>query len=198
MRRLAVQTHNDVMNLPIVAALAAKLPYLAARRFTSACRLLWLSVVFPGFRFSGSVYIGPGCDIYVQRGGAIHLRDCQVSRGVTLTAGRQAVIRMNGVYLGQYSTIVARKAIEIDSGTKVAERVTIRDANHDHSVPLREGLFTSSAVSIDRDVWLGANSVVLAGVRVGEGATVGAGAVVTRDVAPAATVVGIPARPIRH
>jgi len=39
--------------------------------------------------------------------------------------------------------------------------------------------------------------VVLQGLRIGAGAIVGAGAVVTRDVAPGTTVVGIPAEPMR-
>lgn len=45
-------------------------------------------------------------------------------------------------------------------------------------------------------VSLGSGAVILGGVRIGEGALVGAGAVVTRDVAPGETVVGNPARPL--
>jgi acetyltransferase-like isoleucine patch superfamily enzyme len=47
---------------------------------------------------------------------------------------------------------------------------------------------------IERRASLGTGAVILCGVRIGEGATVGAGAVVTRDVAPGETVVGSPAR----
>lgn len=184
------------MTLSTALALAVRIPYLLGRRLASRLRLIYLSVLFPGFTFTGRVYVGPGCDIYVQRGGSIRLRDCQISRGVTLTAGRDAIVDMDGVYVGQYSTVVARSHIAVKSGTMIAERVTVRDANHDHSVPLAKGLFTSSAVAIGSDVWLAANCVVLAGVAVGDGATVGASAVVTRDVAPGTTVVGIPARPI--
>ncbi|WPR77832.1 CatB-related O-acetyltransferase [Algoriphagus sp. NG3] len=51
---------------------------------------------------------------------------------------------------------------------------------------------------IGNDVWLGTNSVVLRGVKVGNGAIIGAGAVVTRDVEPYAIVTGIPARMSRR
>ena len=50
---------------------------------------------------------------------------------------------------------------------------------------------------IGHDVWIGANAVVMQGVRIGTGAVVGAGAVVTRDVEAYAVVVGAPARRLR-
>jgi acetyltransferase-like isoleucine patch superfamily enzyme len=50
---------------------------------------------------------------------------------------------------------------------------------------------------IENDVWIGMNVCILAGVRIGNGAIVGAGAVVTKDVAPYAIVGGNPARLIR-
>jgi len=51
--------------------------------------------------------------------------------------------------------------------------------------------------TIGHDVWIGAAAIILPGVRVGTGAVVGAGAVVTKDVAPYEVVVGVPAKPIR-
>lgn len=51
-------------------------------------------------------------------------------------------------------------------------------------------------VHVDRDVWIGANAVVLSGVRIGEGAVVSAGAVVVHDVEPYSIVGGNPAREI--
>ncbi len=53
-------------------------------------------------------------------------------------------------------------------------------------------------VVIEDDVWIGENAIVLPGVRIGRGAVVGAGAVVTRDVEPYAIVHGVPARVARH
>ncbi|WP_300286554.1 CatB-related O-acetyltransferase [uncultured Alistipes sp.] len=53
-------------------------------------------------------------------------------------------------------------------------------------------------LEIGHDVWIGANAIVLPGVsRIGDGAVIGAGSVVTKDVEPYEIVVGNPARPIR-
>ncbi len=69
-------------------------------------------------------------------------------------------------------------------GILPADRVDIRD-------PLNH------PVVIEDDVWIGANAVIMPGVRVRRGAVVGAGAVVTRDVEPYTVAVGVPARAMR-
>jgi virginiamycin A acetyltransferase len=53
-------------------------------------------------------------------------------------------------------------------------------------------------VSIGHDCWIGANAVILPGIRIGNGAIVGAGSVVTHDVPPYAVVAGVPARLLRY
>jgi acetyltransferase-like isoleucine patch superfamily enzyme len=53
-------------------------------------------------------------------------------------------------------------------------------------------------VEIGHDVWVGANAVILPGIRIGHGAVVGAGAVVTKDVAAYEVVAGVPARTLRY
>ena len=53
-------------------------------------------------------------------------------------------------------------------------------------------------IMVGNDVWIGYEAVILAGVTIGDGAVVGARAVVTKDVPPYAIVGGVPARPIRR
>jgi acetyltransferase-like isoleucine patch superfamily enzyme len=50
---------------------------------------------------------------------------------------------------------------------------------------------------IDKDVWIGANCIILPGITVGEGAVIGAGSVVTKSVPPWTIVAGVPARIVR-
>lgn len=53
-------------------------------------------------------------------------------------------------------------------------------------------------VSIGHDVWIGHNATVLPGVRVGNGAAIGAGTIVTKEVEPYTVVAGVPAKPVRR
>lgn len=73
----------------------------------------------------------------------------------------------------------------------------------DHPVPPDMGKFrdmkpTHAPIVVEEDVFIGSRAIILPGVRVGRGAAVGAGAVVAKDVAPGAVVVGNPAREVRR
>lgn len=71
---------------------------------------------------------------------------------------------------------------------------------HEHVVsskPKNQWVTRWNSLRIGRDAWIGANVIVLPGVSsIGDGAIVGAGAVVTKDVPPMAIVAGVPARKI--
>ena len=53
-------------------------------------------------------------------------------------------------------------------------------------------------IIIGNDVWIGFEAVILSGVRIGDGAIIGARAVVTKDVPPYTIVGGIPAKLIKN
>lgn len=61
-----------------------------------------------------------------------------------------------------------------------------------------QGLETKGPVVLGNDVWVGAHVSILDGVRIGNGAVIAAGSVVTSDVEDNAIVAGVPARVIRH
>ncbi len=60
--------------------------------------------------------------------------------------------------------------------------------------PLRD----NQEVVIGNDVWIGANVILLPGIRIGDGAVIAAGAVITKDVEPYAVVGGVPAKVIKY
>ena len=67
-----------------------------------------------------------------------------------------------------------------------------------HSWTDRESLLPYKLVTIGNDVWIGTRAMVLGGVTIGDGAVIGAGAIVTKDVPPFAIVAGVPARIVRY
>ena len=89
-------------------------------------------------------------------------------------------------------------AEKIRIGTKVAisREAFICTASHDISLPNRP-LITKPIIICD-GVWIGARAIVLPGVKIGEGAVVAAGAVVTHDVPAWAVVGGNPAKVIKR
>ena len=89
--------------------------------------------------------------------------------------------------------------VRIGAQTAVGPGTVIRAANHrfaDASRPIMRQGHAYGEIIIEDDVWIGANCVITPNVRIGRGAVVGAGAVVTRDVPPYTVVAGVPARPI--
>ena len=159
----------------------------------SEARKARLRAMYPGISVDRRSFVGPGCDIRVAKGGRIVVQNCAVTRHVTLTAGPGAEVVILGDYLGPRATIVARERVRIGRGTKIAEDVVIRDANHDHTVPLAQMRFTSATVTVGDDVWIGSGAKILSGVSIGDHSTVGAGAVVTRSIPALNVAVGVPA-----
>ena len=100
--------------------------------------------------------------------------------------------------IGIHNTIIG--PVTIGGHVNLAQGITVTALNHNFSDTTKridEQGISTNPVTIEDDVWIGANAVILPGVTIGQHAVVAAGAVVTADV-PANTVVGgVPARIIK-
>jgi acetyltransferase-like isoleucine patch superfamily enzyme len=122
------------------------------------------------------------------RGGSIDVESCTLEPGVRLELYPGAHLHIGkGVYLNRNVHIVAADRISIGRGTKIGWDVVIMDTNlHGHSGQS----VIARPIIIEEDVWIGCRAVILKGVRIGRGAVVAAGAIVTRDVPAHAVVAG--------
>jgi putative colanic acid biosynthesis acetyltransferase WcaF len=99
-------------------------------------------------------------------------------------------------YVGAGVTFYNLGALTIGNRVVISQNAYLCGGTHDYTQPTYPLL--RKAVTIEDDVWIGAFAFVCPGVRVGQGAVVGACAVVTKDVAPWTVVAGNPARVIRQ
>lgn len=86
-------------------------------------------------------------------------------------------------------------------GVRIASHASLVGFNHgydDPERPIHVQPHESRGITIEDDVWIGANAVIVDGVRIGRGAVIAAGAVVSRDVPAMAIVGGVPARVLRY
>jgi acetyltransferase-like isoleucine patch superfamily enzyme len=104
----------------------------------------------------------------------------------------------DNVVISRGAHVVAMAGVTIGHGSMIGEYTSIRDANHnrDPGRSIRESSHSAKAIAIGSEVWIGRGVTILGGVTLGDRSTVGANAVVTKDVPPQATVAGVPAVPI--
>lgn len=133
----------------------------------------------------GKVLLSPKTEVSVQ--GQLHVGNgVQTERGVFLASRRGATMQLGSkVYINRNSCIVAKNAITIGNAVDIGPNVCIYD--HDHNKNAPSG-FVTAPIRIGDHVWIGANSVILKGVTIGENCVIAAGSVITRDV-PANSIV---------
>lgn len=189
----------------VVARLAGKRAQL--RRYRKQLEMDASTRLHPSF--SVSFMVTPENRIYV-RAGAKGILNAQITFET-----RSGIVEIGDrVYLGG-CTIICREGVKIGNDVTMAWGVTIYDHNS-HSLNWRQrakvvehfyhhyGLpscyedidwtdVASAPIVVEDKVWIGFDVVLLKGVRVGEGAVIGARSVVTRDVEPYTVVAGNPA-----
>ena len=95
-----------------------------------------------------------------------------------------------GTFINYGTSISSHVGVTIGRDCLIGNYALIMDSDY-HDLYDRSQPGAAAAIVIEDNVWIGARAIVLKGVRIGEGAIVGAGATVVRDVAPR-TVVGNP------
>lgn len=101
--------------------------------------------------------------------------------------------------IGLHNTIIG--PVRIGNNVNLAQGITVTALNHnfdDTNKRIDEQGVSTNAVTIEDDVWIGANAVILPGVTIGNHCVVAAGAVVTKDVPPHSLVAGVPAKVIKQ
>ncbi len=111
--------------------------------------------------------------------------------GLNIAVGRR-------VFIGPDCAFTGHAPITIADDVMIAHKVNLVTAGHPVEPHERRDYITAAPITIETNVWIGAAAMVLPGVRIGAGAVVAAGAVVTHDVPAAAVVAGVPATVIRQ
>ncbi len=125
-------------------------------------------------------------------GGDIIVESCQFYQGVRLEVGKNAVLRIgNGTYLNRNTVVIAQEKIEIGKMCRIAWDVVIMDSDLH---PIANRPLENKPVIIEDDVWIGCRCIILKGVRIGKGAIIAAGSVVTKNIPPGSIAAGVPAR----
>ncbi|WP_421977778.1 acyltransferase [Roseivirga seohaensis] len=145
--------------------------------------------------------------------------NCNSLRGLcfgdNVTIGANALIRPSNIYggevgegmivgnnsnIGPFAYIGCSGLIVIGDNVMMSPRVSIYAENHNfekRNVPMKAQGVTRQTTKVEDDCWIASNSVILAGVTIGKGSVISAGAVVTKDVPPYSIVGGVPAKVIK-
>jgi len=170
------------------------------------------TLIYPNTHIRGKTVIGEDCQI----GPNAIIDACKIGNRVTVLASvmEQAILEddaeigpfgrlRKGAHLGEHvhmGNFGEVKNSYLAPGTKMGHFSYIGDAQIGENVNIGAGTVTCNFDGVKKhktvigpDVFIGSDTMLVAPLTIGEGAHTGAGAVVTHDVAPGATVVGVPA-----
>lgn len=108
-------------------------------------------------------------------------------------------IHTHGLAVINYNCVILDTSpVHIGANAFIAPGVCISCVGHAIDPEQRaEAITTSAPITLEEDVWIGANAVICGGVTIGKGSIIGAGSVVTRDIPAGVVAAGTPCRPLR-
>lgn len=110
------------------------------------------------------------------------------------------LVTEKNVYIGPGCAINPR--VKIGAYTMLANNVRIMGGDHRYDIPgipiIYSGRAELKPTTIGRDCWIGAYSIIMCGVNIGDGSIIAAGSVVTKDVEPYSIYGGVPAKKIKN
>lgn len=166
------------------------------RRYGAKIRYLMYSIMFDSAGLGGSI----GRSFRIHGKPTIRLGDRVAIRDSVQIGGHGILEIGDHTAINDQVIIAATERVRIGRDVMVAPRAYILDVDHrfeQESIPISRQGYISRPVDIGNDVWICTGAIITKGVTVGDGAIIGANAVVTRDVPPYAIVAGSPARVIR-
>jgi acetyltransferase-like isoleucine patch superfamily enzyme len=134
-------------------------------------------------------------DLRLMSGSLLEVDKFKFFTGFNVLVGPKAKLSIGSGYANYDLKVECLKEIQIGQDVAIAYQVIISDSDR-HSITGQSE--DPAPIMIGNHVWLGARSIILKGVSIGDGAVVAAGAVVTRDVPPKTLVAGVPAKIIRR
>jgi acetyltransferase-like isoleucine patch superfamily enzyme len=130
----------------------------------------------------------------------------RVGKRVTIYPGVWIMPISGKLVLGDDVDLAKDVLITIAGGVVIGDRTLVgygaKILSANHAVPkgtlrIVDAGHVTAAINIGRDVWIGANVVILPGVTIGDGAVIAAGTVVTKSVPAYTIMAGVPGRPLR-
>lgn len=149
-----------------------------------------------------NIVLGRGCKIHADASvdasrskGVIFGDKVTLNRFAYVQGGDGGVRLGNRVEINNFSIVNGTGGVDIGDDTLIGPGVRIISYQHRHArgKTIREQAVDAKPIHIGCDCWLGANSVILAGVSIGDGAVIAAGAVVREDVPAYTIAAGVPA-----
>ncbi len=136
--------------------------------------------------------------IDIEKNGNLNIGKFLMTRGpLYLYVCKDAKLQIgDNVFFNHNCSITAMKDVSIGDNCMFGNNLVIVDHNHENILD-HDDLYSMQEIRIGNNVWVGANCTILKGVKIGDGAVIAAGAVVTKDIPENEVWGGVPAKNIR-